>query len=211
MKSINVVQRILLIDDHSLVRDGIRSLLSVNEFLKVVGEAASAKEGLDMASQLKPDLLLVDIGLPDMTGVELTRYLKAECPGSKVIILSMYDNREYVAESVRCGASGYVLKNAPSWEILAAIGAVSSGGTFYSADIAQKLLLPREDSADLTPRELEVLKFMVEGMNNKSMAKEMNISVRTVEAHRLSIRRKLKIDSAVGLLKYAVEHGIVSR
>lgn len=203
--------RIALVDDHSLVRDGIKALLAVMSPLEVVGEAENGADAIDMVGRCQPDLLLVDISLPDMNGLELTRVLRSQYPSLKVLVLSMYDNYEYVSESVRSGASGYVLKNAPSREIIAAIEAITSGGTFYSADIAQRLIADRNTDNELTPRESQVLSKMAQGLNNKEMARELDISVRTVETHRLSIRRKLNIDKPAALVKYAIDHGLISR
>ena len=203
--------RIALVDDHSLVRDGIRALLAVMAPLEVVGEAENGAQAIEMVGRCQPDLLLVDISLSDMNGLELTRVLRSQHPALKVLVLSMYDNYEYVSESVRSGASGYVLKNAPSREIIAAIEAIASGGTFYSADIAQRLIADRNSDNELTPRESQVLSKMAQGMNNKQMARELGISVRTVETHRLSIRRKLNIDKPAALVKYALDHGLISR
>jgi len=203
--------RVALVDDHSLVRDGIKALLAVMEPLEVVGEADNAEDAIDMVGRCQPDLLLVDIGLKDMNGLELTRVLRGQYPALKVLVLSMYDNNEYVSESVRAGASGYVLKNAPSREIIAAIEAIASGGTFYSAQIAQRLIADQHTENELTPRESQVLYKMAQGLNNKEMARELDISVRTVETHRLSIRRKLNIDKPAALVKYAIDHGIISR
>jgi len=202
--------RVALVDDHSLVRDGIKALLAIMPALEVVGEAESGAEALEMVRRCQPDLLLVDIGLKDMNGLELTRVLSKAYPLLKILVLSMYDNHEYVSESVRSGASGYVLKNSPSREIIAAIEAIASGGTFYSAAIAQRLIADKHTDNELTPRESQVLRKMVEGMNNKEMARELDISVRTVETHRLSIRRKLNIDKPAALVKYAIDHGIIS-
>jgi DNA-binding NarL/FixJ family response regulator len=164
-----------------------------------------------MVGRCQPDLLLVDISLRDMNGLELTRVLRSQYPSLKVLVLSMYDNNEYVSESVRAGASGYVLKNSPSREIIAAIEAIASGGTFYSAEIAQRLIADKSADNELTPRESQVLYKMAQGLNNKEMARELDISVRTVETHRLSIRRKLNIDKPAALVKYAIDHGIISR
>ncbi|KAA0981784.1 response regulator transcription factor [Pseudomonas sp. ANT_J12] len=209
--SLPVPIRVALVDDHSLVRDGIRALLAVVDFLAIVGEADSGASAIEMVARTQPDLLLVDIGLKDMNGLELTRVLRRDHPAIKILILSMYDNNEYVSESVRSGASGYVLKNSPSREIIAAIEAIASGGTFYSAEIARKLAADRPTDNELTPRESEVLCKMVLGLNNKEMARELDISVRTVETHRLSIRRKLNIDKPAALLNYAIERGLISR
>lgn len=202
--------RLALVDDHSLVRDGIRALLSVVPNVAVVGEAENGAQAIEMVEQCKPDLLLLDINLPDINGLVLTRKIRERHPSLRILVLSMHDSKEYVSESLRAGASGYVLKNSPSREIVAAIEAIATGGTFYSAEIAQKLLLDDGESSELTPRESQVLYKMAQGLNNKEMARELNISVRTVETHRLSIRRKLKIDKPAALVKYAIDHGIIS-
>ena len=203
--------RLALVDDHTLVRDGIRALLSVIPTVTVVGEAENGADAMVMVEHCNPDLLLVDINLPDINGLELTRKIRDRFPTLKVLVLSMYDSKEYVSESLRSGASGYVLKNAPSREMVAAIEAIKNGGTFYSAEIAQKLLLDDGTINELTPRESQVLYKMTQGLNNKEMARELNISVRTVETHRLSIRRKLNIDKPAALVKYAIDHGIIPR
>lgn len=203
--------RIALVDDHSLVRDGVRALLGVRPSFEVVGEAENGAQALDLCGSVSPDILLVDIGLKDMNGLELTRRLRIQYPDIKILILSMYDNHEYIATSIRAGASGYVLKNAPSKEIIAAIEAVATGGTFYSAEVALKLATRKPDETELTPRESQVLIGLAQGLNNKTIARELAISVRTVETHRLSIRRKLKVDKPAGLVKYAMEHGLLSR
>ncbi|MGV8860609.1 MAG: response regulator [Pseudomonas sp.] len=203
--------RIALVDDHSLVRDGIRALLGVRPSFDVVGEAENGAQALDLCGRVSPDILLVDIGLKDMNGLELTRLLRIQYPDIKILILSMYDNHEYIATSIRAGASGYVLKNAPSKEIIAAIEAIATGGTFYSAEVALKLATRKPDETELTPRESQVLIGLAQGLNNKTIARELAISVRTVETHRLSIRRKLNVDKPAGLVKYAMEHGLLSR
>jgi DNA-binding NarL/FixJ family response regulator len=201
--------RIALVDDHSLVRDGVRALLSTRPLFEVVGEAENAAQALAMCETVKPDILLVDIGLQDMNGLELTQLIRQRCPAIKILILSMYDNQEYVATSIRAGASGYVLKNAPSREIVAAIEAIATGGTFYSAEVTLKLVSKKTEENELTPREVQVLVGLAKGLDNKTIARDLSISVRTVETHRLSIRRKLKVDKPAGLVKYAMEHGLL--
>ena len=166
--------RVALVDDHSLVRDGIKSLLAVMTQLEVVGEAENGVDAIEMVGRCQPDLLLVDISLKDINGLELTRLLRSQYPSLKVLVLSMYDNYEYVSESVRSGASGYVLKNAPSREIIAAIEAIVSGGTFYSAEIAQRLIADKSSDNELTPRESQVLYKMAQGLNNKEMARAVS-------------------------------------
>jgi DNA-binding NarL/FixJ family response regulator len=201
--------RIALVDDHSLVRDGVRALLSTRPLFEVVGEAENAAQALTMCESLQPDILLVDIGLQDLNGLELTQLIRQRCPAIKILILSMYDNQEYVATSIRAGASGYVLKNAPSREIVAAIEAIATGGTFYSAEVTLKLVSKKSEENELTPREVQVLVGLAKGLDNKTIARDLAISVRTVETHRLSIRRKLKVDKPAGLVKYAMEHGLL--
>ncbi|MCM2321107.1 MAG: response regulator transcription factor [Pseudomonas sp.] len=196
--------RIALVDDHALVREGIRALLAAMPQIEVVGEAESAAEALELLERVQPDVLLVDIGLQDSTGLELTRSLAERHPEVQVLILSMYDNLEYVRSSIRAGARGYVLKNAPSREIVAAIAAIAAGGTFYSSEIARKLADHSPDSHNLTPREVQILQMLARGLDSKAMARELAISVRTVEAHRMSIRRKLNIDGTAALMKYAL-------
>ncbi|WP_342245115.1 response regulator transcription factor [Pseudomonas sp. OTU5201] len=202
--------RIALIDDHVLVRDGVKSLLSAMPHFEVVAQAESGAEALELVASTELDLLLVDVGLKDMNGLELTRKLCSLYPGIKILILSMYDNQEYVRTSINAGAFGYVLKNAPSTELIAAIEAIVAGGSFYSPEIARKLATNIRDENELTPRELQVLSMIAKGLNNKEVARELDISVRTVETYRLSIRRKLNIDTPAALVKYALEHGLIS-
>jgi DNA-binding NarL/FixJ family response regulator len=202
--------RVALVDDHELVRDGLRALLTAMPQLEVVGEASSGAEALILVSKVRPDLLLVDIGMKDMTGLQLTEILCRQYPGMQILILSMYDHAEYVTSSIRAGARGYVLKDAASREIVAAIDAIAAGGTYYSADLLEKTVSPPAADDELTPREREVLQMLVQGLSNKAIARTLDISVRTVETHRLSIRRKLGVDTPAGLVKYALERGWLS-
>lgn len=196
--------RIALVDDHALVRDGIRALMAVMPQIEVVGEAENGAQALALLDRVQPDLLLLDIGLKDINGLELTRLLGERHPQVRVIMLSMYDNLEYIRGSIAAGARGYVLKDASAREIVAAIEAVAAGGTFYSSQVASKLLDEPRNPDNLTPREMDVLRLLAQGLDSKAMAREMAISVRTVETHRLSIRRKLNIDSSTALIKYAL-------
>ncbi|MCG4452363.1 MULTISPECIES: response regulator transcription factor [unclassified Pseudomonas] len=202
--------RVALVDDHELVRDGLRALLTAMPQLEVVGEASSGAEALILVGQVRPDLLLVDIGMKDMTGLQLTETLCRQYPGMQILILSMYDHAEYVTSSIRAGARGYVLKDAASWEIVAAIDAIAAGGSYYSTDLLEKTVSPPAADDELTPREREVLQMLVQGLSNKAIARLLDISVRTIETHRLSIRRKLGVDTPAGLVKYALERGWLS-
>lgn len=197
--------RIILVDDHALVRDGLRALFSVMSQIEVLGEADSGAAAQALLTQVTPDLVVMDIGLKDTNGLELTRLLCQQHPGIRILILSMYDNDEYVRNSIRAGACGYVLKDASSREIVAAIEAIAAGGSFYSTEVARKLASSAPKEADpLSPRETEILQMLAQGLDNKAMAKALNISVRTVETHRLSIRRKLNLEGSTALMKYAL-------
>jgi DNA-binding NarL/FixJ family response regulator len=199
--------RLVIVDDHSLVRDGLRARMSVVAGLHVIGEAASGLEALDLAGTLMPDVMLVDVGMRGMNGIELATQLRNRFPAIRVLMLSMYDNREYVLSAIRAGACGYVLKESPTEEILAAISAVCAGGNYFSAQISNLMLPAGTTTPQLTTREHEVLLLLAHGRSNKAVAKELDISVRTVETHRLSLRRKLGVDSASELLKIAVTNG----
>ena len=207
MDSAGATIRLVIVDDHSLVRDGLRARLSVVAGLQVIGEAASGPQALELAAALAPDLMLVDVGMRGMNGIELANALRQRHPAIKVLMLSMYDNREYVLSAIRAGARGYVLKESPTEEILAAIGAVCAGGNYFSAQISDLVLQPGAAAPQLTAREHEILLLLAHGRSNKLVARQLDISVRTVETHRLSLRRKLGVDSASELLKIAVTNG----
>ncbi len=199
--------RLVIVDDHSLVRDGLRARMSVVAGLEVVGEASGGAEALVLAARLMPDLMLVDVGMRGMNGIELATALRERHPSIRVLMLSMYDNREYVLSAIRAGARGYVLKESPTEEILAAISAVWSGGTYFSAQVSSLVAQRGTSAPQLTAREHEVLLLLAHGRSNKLVAQLLDISVRTVETHRLSLRRKLGVDSASDLLKIAVTNG----
>ena len=199
--------RLVIVDDHSLVRDGLRARLSVVAGLQVIGEAASGAEALRLADADPPDLMLVDVGMRGMNGIELATALRERHPKVRVLMLSMYDNREYVLSAVRAGARGYVLKESPTEEILAAISAVCAGGNYFSAQVSNLVMQPGAAPPQLTAREHEVLLLLTHGQSNKVVARQLDISVRTVETHRLSLRRKLGVDSASELLKIALTNG----
>ena len=199
--------RLVIVDDHSLVRDGLRARLSVVPGLRVVGEAASGAEALQLAAADSPDLMLVDVGMRGMNGIELATALRERHPQVRVLMLSMYDNREYVLSAIRAGARGYVLKESPTEEIIAAIGAVWAGGNYFSAQVSPLVAQANGPASQLTGREHEVMLLLAHGSSNKAVARQLDISVRTVETHRLSLRRKLGVDSASDLLKIAVTNG----
>jgi len=198
--------RVLLVDDHPLVRDGLRARLSNVAELDVVGEAGNAAEAREQVASLAPDIVLMDIGMRDMNGIELTAQLLRDHPQLRVLMLSMYDNAEYVQRSLQAGARGYVLKGAPSIEIVNAIRAVAEGGTFLGPAVSRKLFEKEAPSPALSAREGQILSALARGLSSKQIARELDLSVRTVDAHRQSIKRKLDLDGQAELIKYAVEH-----
>jgi len=203
--------RIILVDDHPLVRDGLRARLDSVPRLSVIGEAGNAKEALALAADEAnpPDLALMDVGMSGMSGIELAALFHERHPGIRVLMLSMHDNVEYVKQAVRAGASGYVLKDSPAAEILQAIDAVLAGKTFFSAGLAARMIQAQSMQTPLerlTPRERDVLDALAEGLSSKQIAQQHGLSVRTVETHRLNLKRKLDIDGQAELIKFAVEH-----
>ncbi|MDP9917942.1 DNA-binding NarL/FixJ family response regulator [Variovorax boronicumulans] len=205
-----VVVRLFLVDDHPLVRDGLRARLGAMPGLEIVGEAGSAAEALALIGPAQPHLVLMDVGMKDMNGIELAALLlqqqQQHQPAPHIVMLSMYDNPEYVQKALQVGARGYVLKDAPAAEIVAAIEAVSAGGTFLSPAVSKKLFRNQTPRPLLTPRESEILSALGRGESSKQIARDLGLSVRTVEAHRQSIKRRLGIEGQAELIKYAVEH-----
>ena len=198
--------RLFLVDDHPLVRDGLRARLDPLPGLEIVGEAGSAAAALEAIAQLRPDLVLADVGMKGMSGIELASLLQDRQPEVRVLMLSMYDNPEYVQQALQAGARGYVLKDAPAVEIVAAIEAVAAGGTFLSSAVSHRLFATQQPRPLLTPRESEILSALGRGDSSKQIARELDLSVRTVEAHRQSIKRRLGLEGQSALIKYAVEH-----
>ena len=198
--------RLLLVDDHPLVRDGLRARLEVVPGFEVVGEAGNADEALAQMAALRPSLVLMDVGMKDVNGIDLTAMLLVREPALQVLMLSMYDNPEYVLRAMQAGARGYVLKDAPASEIIAAIEAVAGGGTFLSPAVSKRLFRNQAPRPLLSSREAQILSALARGLSSKQIAREMDVSVRTVETHRQSIKRKLSLEGQAELIKYAVEH-----
>lgn len=196
---------ILLVDDHPLVRDGLRARLESIPHFDVVAEAGTAEEAFEQVASREIDLVLMDINLAGTNGIELTRRICSQHPEVAVLMLSMHDKAEYVMQAIQAGARGYVLKDAPGLDIIAAIDTVMSGGIYYSAGLARQLARPVPPAMLLTVREREVLKSIATGKSNKHIARDMNLSVRTVETHRLNIKRKLGIEGQADLIRFALE------
>jgi DNA-binding NarL/FixJ family response regulator len=199
------VTTILIVDDHPMVRDGLRARLSSVPHLAVVGEADNLAEALELAARLQPKIVLSDIAIKGGgTGIELTRQLTEQQPGISVLILSMHDGAEYVQQAMAAGARGYIVKDAPSHQILAAIESVAVGGTYLSPSVSDLLFRARGEDRSLSARETEILACLAKGQSSKQMAKAMDISVRTVESHRQSIKRKFNLSGQAELVSFAV-------
>ena len=197
---------ILLVDDHPLVRDGLRARLEAVPHLRVVAEADGADDALRAAGQCGVDLVLMDINMRGTNGIDATAQFKLRFPTIAVLILSMHDKLEYVSQAMQAGARGYVLKDAPGKDIVLAIETVMAGGIYYSAALARQLARPLVQDNQLTVREQQVLQQLANGQSNKQIARTLDLSVRTVETHRLNIKRKLGIEGQAELIKYAVQH-----
>jgi DNA-binding NarL/FixJ family response regulator len=198
--------KILLVDDHPLVRDGLRARLEAVPHFIVIAEAGDASAALLQAEQHPVDLVLMDINMPGSNGIEATARFKAAFPAIAVLVLSMHDKAEYVAQAMQAGARGYVLKDAPGKDIVFAIETVMSGGIYYSAALARQLTQPASPECQLTGREQQVLQLIADAQSNKQIARHLDLSVRTVETHRLNIKRKLGIEGQAELIKFAVEN-----
>lgn len=196
---------ILLVDDHPLVRDGLRARLETIPHFSIVAEAAGADEALHHASTMKIDLALMDINLQGISGIELTARFHALHPHIAILMLSMHDKAEYVVQAIQAGARGYVLKDAPARDIITAIDTVMAGGVYYSEGLARHLNAPLAPAQLLTPREREILQAIAAGKSSKVIANDLDLSVRTVETHRLNIKRKLGIEGTANLIRFALE------
>ena len=211
----------MLVDDHRLVRDGIKALLSHTVDLEIVGEASDGIELLEKLPSLRPDIVIMDISLPGRSGIEITKQICQEYPEIKVLILSMYNSEDFIFNSIKAGAKGYLPKNITRNELLEAIYAIESGEEFFSESVSKimvKSYVKRATDAEkvqekpdeiLTSRELEILKLYAEGFINKEIGDKLDISIRTVETHKNHIMRKLGLKSTVEMVKFAIRNKIV--
>ena len=212
--------KVLIADDHTIFREGMRSLLQKELNIKIVGEANNGREAVKLTLELKPDIVVMDITMPDLNGMEATRKIKKVIPQIKIICLSMHSDRRYVVDMFRAGASGYLIKSCAYKELTDAINIVAANQTYISPQIAhivvdesisrQKTTKKKAIKSTLTPREREILQLIAEGKNTKYIAHHLHRSTKTVETHRRNIMRKLKVKSVAELTKYAINEGIIS-
>lgn len=206
--------RILLADDHKLVRQGFRLILMSQEDMDVVGETGSGKEAVELARELKPDVVVMDVTMPELNGIEATRRIRETSPHVRVLALSVHRESVYVREIIRAGAEGYLLKESADTDLLAAVRAVAEGNSYLSPEISGAILKDFRKHVTnpidlLTSREREVLQLIAEGKTNKDIATALNLSVYTVDGHRARIMDKLNLHSVGELVRFAVRHGLV--
>ena len=211
--------RILLADDHKIVRDGLRTLIGKEAGMEVIGEAENGRKALKMAEKIRPNVVIMDVTMPDMNGIEATRKMLTEVPGVKVIALSMHSDRRFVLGMLEAGASGYLMKDCAFDELAKAVRSVSTGQTYLSPSIADVLVKGYLDRVNeklsvarspLTEREREILQLLAEGRSSKEIAAHIGVSVKTVETHRRNMMQKLNMRSVAELTKYAIREGLIS-
>jgi len=213
--------RLLLVDDHEIVRAGIRMLFLAEDDMEIVGEVGSGPEAIESVRELEPDVVIMDVAMPGMTGIEATRQIKEANPDTTVLALTMYDDEQYFFEMLNAGASGYIPKRAAPDDLVSAIRVVSQGNVFLHSTLAKFLMKDVLDQTEtradaqqaipeLTPREHEVLTYIAEGFTNREIAEALVISIKTVDRHRENIMQKLNLHSRVELVKYAIEKGLIS-
>jgi DNA-binding NarL/FixJ family response regulator len=215
---------IILVDDHKIIRDGIKAFLKADDDINIIGEADNGKQLLQLVAENQPDMVLMDINMPEMDGYEATRILHEQYPDVKILILSMLDHEKYVSKMLNAGANGYILKNSGKDELLCGIRLVSKGFKYVCTDLAltflNKLhrdyqpdttgLAPGRKVAELSQREIEVLKLIAEGLTNAEIADKIFTSKRTIESHRQNIIEKTQVKNTAALIKYAITNGIIN-
>lgn len=209
--------RVVIADDHAIVREGVKALLHLADDIEVVGEAADGREAIAKAQSLEPDVMLMDIAMPDLGGLEATVEIRRQQPRIRILVLSQYEDREYIRRFLKLGVSGYVLKKSAGSDLLAAIRAVHRGGLVLDPDIAREAMQERDAGASsgadpyesLTDREKQVLKLVAEGRANKEVADLLGISVKTAMSHREHIMEKLDLHSRTELIRFALKQGII--
>jgi len=210
--------RVLLADDHAIVREGVKALLNLADDMEVVGEAADGREAIERAVELEPDVAVMDIAMPGLGGLEATLEIRKRCPRTRILVLSQYDDREYVRRFLKVGVSGYVLKKSAGSDLTAAIRSVFRGGLVLDPDVAREAMREHDGTADgggpdpyetLTDREKQVLKLVADGKSNKEVADLLGISVKTAMSHRERVMEKLDLHSRTELIRFAIRQGII--
>jgi DNA-binding NarL/FixJ family response regulator len=218
MKKISV----LLVDDHTVIRQGLRALVSAEEDLEVIGEAENGRQAVALARKSPPDVVVMDVAMPLLNGLEATRQILRNTPASKVLVLTSYGDDDCVAQMMKAGATGYLIKQTAANDLLKAIREVHRGNAFFSPSIAKRLRdqyrevfsasgQPVRKNGELTSREAEVLQLIAEGFSNKQIAAQLSISIKTVEKHRQQVMNKLNIHDVAGLTRYAISKGVIER
>ncbi len=213
--------RIVLVDDHQIVRDGLKLLLQGQQDFEIVAEGKDGEEAIELVKTHKPDVLISDISMPKLNGLESVEQIKRDSPLTKVLFLSMFDKEEYVTTAVRLGANGYLLKDSGKEEMIKAIRKIAVGEKYFSSDVSGilvnhmmsggvKEVAGLDNDFNLTKREIQILKKVVDGWSNKQIADEADISVRTIETHRLNIMKKMKVNNAADLVRKALTFSIVA-
>ena len=211
--------RVLLVDDHTMVRSGFRLLLETARDIEILGEASDGEEAVALVRDLKPDVVLMDVGMPNADGIQATRAIKDACATTRVLILTMHADDVYIRQSLKAGACGYVLKNTKNLDLAQAVRSVARGGAVFSPDVAALLReayltageRPVEDNlALLTDREREVLRAIAEGLTNRDIARQLDVSVNTVDSHRKHLMEKLGLHNTAEIVRFAVRKGLVS-
>jgi DNA-binding NarL/FixJ family response regulator len=214
--------KVLIADDHEVVRDGLKNILHSSGTMMVIGEANDGNEAIGLYDKLRPDIVIMDISMPNMNGIEATKKITDRFPDAKILILTMHDNQEYLNQVIRCGAHGFVLKNTDKDELLDAVKTVADGDKFFSKDISKMMIENYIRAAQenerpsankeipLTKREIEILKQIAEGHSNQEIANLLFISYNTVDTHRKNIMHKLSIKNTAGLVRYAIEKGLIT-
>lgn len=208
--------KVLIVDDHAIVRSGLRSILLAEPLLQLVGEATGGNEAIKLVAELDPDVLVLDISMPDLDGISVTKQLKSVHPDLKILILTIHEDKAILREAIRSGAAGYILKKAAEADLIAAIQIVLRGDMYVDPSMVREIIEDppgalnsqnKSISEPLTPREIDVLKLIVQGYTNRQIGEKLTISVRTVEGHRANLSSKLGLGNRVELVRYAREHG----
>jgi two-component system, NarL family, response regulator NreC len=212
-----MVIKVLIADDHAIVRTGLRALINSDSDMKLVGEATGGYEAIDLIGRTQPDVLILDLSMPDLDGIEVTKRVKPQYPELRILILTIHEDEALLRAALKAGAGGYILKHAAEAELISAIHTILRGDLYVDPSLIRRLLTDEititaarpKSTETLTPREMDVLKLIVQGYTNRQIGEELSISIRTVESHRANLSEKLGLHSRVELVRYARENGLI--